>query len=226
MNPILNMARHEWRMVWREPRFLLPFLATPLLLIAFQSAFAFAQADTGVDAYETSRSLLLVLGVLMPSLAVPLGADSFAGERERNSLEVLLFLPVSTRQLFLGKLLGIYPFPVAVGWFGQGILLVSLGAAGADLGAVTGEIIKALLLTPFMAFFLTTATVFMSLRSETVRAAAQSAGLLMLGTLFTTLLLSPFYFAFTAFTIGFLAVLAVAALLLAHMSLGRFTTLR
>src|SRR3989338_6609150 len=113
MGDVLRMARHEWRLILREPRFLVPFLITPLLLVGFQ-AFAVASAADGDagDIRVVTRSLLLMLAVFAPSLAIPLGADSFAGERERNTLEVLLCLPIGMRALFWGKVLGILPLPV------------------------------------------------------------------------------------------------------------------
>ncbi len=47
----------------------------------------------------------LIFWVLLPSaLALPMAADSFAGERERHTLETLLALPLSPRAILAGKL--------------------------------------------------------------------------------------------------------------------------
>ena len=70
--------------------------------------------------------VVLVLGYLLAPLflIVPLmvsavlAADAFAGEKERRTLEALLHLPMSNRDLFIAKLLGAYVPAVAVSWIG------------------------------------------------------------------------------------------------------------
>jgi ABC-type Na+ efflux pump permease subunit len=47
-----------------------------------------------------------------------LAADAFAGEKERRTLEALLHLPISDRDLFLAKLAGSFIPAVAVSWIG------------------------------------------------------------------------------------------------------------
>lgn len=82
------------------------------------------QRIEGLPADE--RLLTLVLGYLLAPLflVVPLmvssviAADAFAGERDRGTLEALLHLPVSERDLFRGKLLAAFVPAVAVSWIG------------------------------------------------------------------------------------------------------------
>jgi ABC-type Na+ efflux pump permease subunit len=70
--------------------------------------------------------ILLVNGYLLAPLflIVPLmvsavlAADAFAGEKERRTLESLLHLPVSDRDLFLAKLLVAFVPALAVSWIG------------------------------------------------------------------------------------------------------------
>jgi ABC-2 type transport system permease protein len=70
--------------------------------------------------------ILLVNGYLLAPLflIVPLmvsavlAADAFAGEKERRTLESLLHLPVSDRDLFLAKLLVSFIPALAVSWIG------------------------------------------------------------------------------------------------------------
>ena len=47
-----------------------------------------------------------------------LAADAFAGEKERRTLEGLLHLPISDRDLFLAKLLAAFLPAIAVSWVG------------------------------------------------------------------------------------------------------------
>lgn len=83
------------------------------------------QADlAGYDAQ--GRMVVLVLGYLLAPLflVVPmmvasvLAADSFAGEKERGTLEALLHAPVREVDLLLGKLLGAWLPAVVVGAVG------------------------------------------------------------------------------------------------------------
>ena len=72
------------------------------------------------------QMILLVNGYLLAPLflIVPLmvsavlAADAFAGEKERRTLESLLHLPVSDRDLFLAKLLVAFVPALAVSWIG------------------------------------------------------------------------------------------------------------
>lgn len=72
------------------------------------------------------RLVVLVNGYLLAPLflVVPLmvsavlAADAFAGEKERRTLESLLHLPISDRDLFVAKLLGAYGPAMAISWIG------------------------------------------------------------------------------------------------------------
>jgi len=50
-----------------------------------------------------------------------LAADAFAGEKERRTLEVVLHLPISDRDLFLAKVLTALLPAVAITWIGAAI---------------------------------------------------------------------------------------------------------
>ncbi len=71
------------------------------------------------------------LYLLMPTMvANVIAADSFAGEKERKTLEALLYSPVSDRELYLAKLLG----PLAAG---VGVGLISFFVFAAVISAIT-----------------------------------------------------------------------------------------
>ena len=82
--------------------------------------------------------MLLVNGYLLAPLflIVPLmvsavlAADAFAGEKERRTLEALLHLPISDRDLFLAKLLGAFLPAMAVSWIGFLAFAVVANARG------------------------------------------------------------------------------------------------
>jgi ABC-type Na+ efflux pump permease subunit len=224
----LRIARHEWRSILKEPRFLLPFLITPLLLVglqAFAVSYSGAASASGAGAVELARSLLLMLAILSPGMAVPLGADSFAGERERNTLEILLCLPIRPLSLFWGKVLGILPIPVLVGLLGQG-LLVSVLASRVPLPAgFATDLLKALGLTPAVGLFFCSVATLVSLRAETVRGAAQLGSLAMLGLIAAVLPLSGAVLASDAWYAGLLAVLLTGSGLCLALARSRFLRL-
>lgn len=83
-------------------------------------------ADPILQYPANERLVILVLGYLVAPLflIVPLmvsavtASDTFAGEKERKTLETLLHLPVRDRDLYIAKLLGGFVPATAVSWFG------------------------------------------------------------------------------------------------------------
>jgi ABC-type transport system involved in multi-copper enzyme maturation permease subunit len=212
MRASFGIARHELRLIFKEPRFLLPFLVTPLLLIGLQAYTVFIHPlGSNAETLSLARALLLMLAVLAPSSAVPLGADSFAGEKERNTLEILMCLPVEMGALFWGKVLGMYPVPVLVGWFGQAAMAGMLSAKGYWQPGFGMDVAKAMLLTPVLGLFLCAVSTLLSLISESVRGAAQLTSLVMLGIFFAMTSFSPFFYASDSAYFGFIGALLAAA---------------
>ena len=107
---MLHILKHELCLIFREPRFWIPFIIPPVILAASQmlavSRYG-GEIMQGMDGY-----MMLLLGCLMAPMGAPLAADSFAGERERNSLELLQLSPIKPSHLFWGKLLAVLPFPI------------------------------------------------------------------------------------------------------------------
>lgn len=91
--------------------------------------------------------LTLVLGYLLAPLflIVPLmvsavlAADAFAGEKERRTMETLLHLPISDRDLFIGKFLTGFVPAVAVSWIG--FLCFAVVANAVSWGIVDGLVV-------------------------------------------------------------------------------------
>jgi ABC-2 type transport system permease protein len=131
--------------VKRSKALLLPMLALPtLLLVLLPLSIGLAANGRRMDvepfialmpsqlaepvlAYPVSeRLVILVLGYLVAPLflIVPLmvsavlAADTFAGEKERRTLETLLHLPIRDRDLYIAKLLGGFIPATAVSWIG------------------------------------------------------------------------------------------------------------
>ena len=160
---MLHVFKHELRLIFRDPRFWIPFIIPPVILAASQAIAVSRYGGEIMDGME--GYMMLLLGCLMAPMGAPLAGDSFAGERERNSLELLQLSPIAPAKLFWGKLLAIVPFPVVFAllaqfgyWFSHSEI-TALEASASMLGALS-------------AVLLTTAfSLMVSLRVKTVRAA-------------------------------------------------------
>ena len=161
---MLHVFRHEIRLIFRDPRFWIPFIIPPVILAASQAIAVSrygGQIMQGMEGY-----MMLLLGCLMAPMGSPLAGDSFAGERERNSLELLQLSPIKPSTLFWGKMLAILPFPVVFSLLAQSAYWL----AHPDIPAVSAA---ASILGALSAVLLTTAfSLMLSLRVKTVRAAA------------------------------------------------------
>ena len=161
---MLHVFKHELRLIFRDPKFWIPFIIPPVILAASQGIAVSrygGQIMEGMEGY-----MMLLLGCLMAPMGSPLAGDSFAGERERNSLELLQLSPIKPSTLFWGKLLAILPFPVVFSLLAQSAYWL----AHPDIPAVSAV---ASILGALSAVLLTTAfSLMLSLRVKTVRAAA------------------------------------------------------
>jgi ABC-2 type transport system permease protein len=73
--------------------------------------------------------LLAPLFLVMPLMfSTIIGADSFAGERERKTMEALLYTPASDSELFLGKVLAAVAPAVLLSWITFLVYIVVVNA--------------------------------------------------------------------------------------------------
>ncbi|HMJ77355.1 MAG TPA: ABC transporter permease subunit [Iamia sp.] len=150
------LVAHDLTAVRRTPGLVVPIAALPVvLLVIMPLAIAVAARDpslevgTYVDLVperlaatvrgypEEERLIILVLGYVMAPLflIVPLmvsavlAADSFAGERDRGTLETMLHTPIRDRELYLAKLLAAFVPALAVAWLGFALFAVVANVA-------------------------------------------------------------------------------------------------
>lgn len=179
---MLNFFKHEFKLIWREPRFWIPFLIPPFFIIGSQ---LYLQTHAPTEA--VGDSLLILIGVLLSTMCVNLMADSFAGERERNTLELLLALPISIEKIFFGKMLAVFPVPLAISMVFQ-LMFWNLTPYGfTELGI-------ALLTNVSSCFFVGTISLSVSMFSSTVRTAAQISVVFVLLILIVTPVYSVYIF--------------------------------
>jgi ABC-2 type transport system permease protein len=145
-NAIRAVMWKDLTAVRRSKAVVLPMLLVPLLLfVLLPGAVGFAARsvhNVNIDSFlgrlpgnaagpirrlpEREQLVVLVNGYLLAPLflivplmvSVVLAADAFAGEKERKTIEGLLHLPISDRDLFLAKLLGAFVPAVVVSWLG------------------------------------------------------------------------------------------------------------
>src|SRR5262249_17060671 len=125
--------------------------------------------------------LSLIAPALMPLLFImALMADSFAGERERHTLETLLATRLSDQSILLGKMAAgvLYAF---------GVLIVTLALALVTNNLIHGHgrfrmfpadyVIPVIIFDFLLVLMLSCIGVFVSLRASTVRQAMQTLNL-------------------------------------------------
>jgi ABC-2 type transport system permease protein len=147
---------------------------------------AMTQSFAGMSTYQSM--VLLVLGYMFAPmfLIFPLmfstiiASESFAGERERKTLEALLYSPASDADLFLGKVLAAGVPAVGITWISFFFYTLVTNVAGYQLfGGIWFPLPTwwALIfwVTPAIALFGITFTVLISIKVQTFMAAYQTS---------------------------------------------------
>ncbi len=137
--------------------------------------------------------LLAPLFLIVPLMvSAVLAADAFAGEKERRTMEGLLHLPVSDRELYVGKMLVAFLPAVAISWIGFVVFaIVSNAAAWPVMHRVfvpTGTwMVMILWMTPAVAALGLGIMVRVSARARTTQEANQLGGTVILPIIVLTL---------------------------------------
>ncbi len=126
--------------------------------------------------------MFLILPIMVSSV---LAADSFAGEKERKTIEALLYSPVTDQDLFKAKLLGPWAASVILGLASFALYTVMVDLAG---WIAMKEIllpnlmwtILAIWVSPAVAGLGLVAMVFVSARAQGFQDAYQTGGLVVL----------------------------------------------
>ena len=151
-------------------------------------------ALAGLDEAQALIVLALVYFLAPMYLILPLmvasviAADSFAGEKERKTLEALLYTPTTDLELLLAKMLGAWLPAVAIAW--GGFLLygtVANVAAWPTMGRLLFPnpmwLVLALWVAPAVAGTGLGVTVLVSARAESFQEAYQLGGVVVLPVL-------------------------------------------
>lgn len=130
--------------------------------------------------------MFLIMPLMVSSV---LAADSFAGEKERKTLEALLYTPTTDRELFTAKLLGAWTAAVAVALLSFVVYAVMVNAAGwQSIGQVFFPnwmwIALVFWVSPAVAGLGLVVMVFVSARAQGFQDAYQTGGLVVLPVIF------------------------------------------
>ncbi len=176
MRGALLITRREVRDQLRDWRILTPIIILTLffpLLMNFtaQQAVSFVQ-EYGADivAERLIPFLLMVVGFFPISVSLVIALESFAGERERLSLEPLLATPLGDAQLYLGKMLASLVVPVLAAYLGIAVYLGGLALTVRWYPPLT-LLAQVILLTGAQALVMVSGAVVISSQTTSVRAA-------------------------------------------------------
>jgi ABC-2 type transport system permease protein len=182
MGDVLTVAWKEWRELLQVGGSVRGGRFSLVILLAVFGVFLPLQA--GAEWVE-SPATVFYWGWVPLMLVGSAVADSFAGERERHTLETLLASRLADRAILLGKI----GAAISYGW-GLVLLMLALSLVTVNVTARTGPLllfpwafaIGAPLLALLGAGLAATAGVLVSLRAPTVRQAAQTlnVGVLLL----------------------------------------------
>ncbi|HEX6606219.1 MAG TPA: ABC transporter permease subunit [Chloroflexia bacterium] len=112
----------DWRII--GPALLLVVVFPLLLVIMSAQGHDFLIRRVSPDAFTNLVPFALMLVGFFPvSFSLMIALESFAGEKERNTLEALLSTPLSDRTLYLGKLLAALIPPLAASYLSMSLYL-------------------------------------------------------------------------------------------------------
>lgn len=172
----LTVARREIRDQLRDWRILGPIILLTLffpLLMNFtaRSAISFVE-NYGADVIgdRLIPFLLMVVGFFPISISLVIALESFAGERERLSLEPLLATPLTDSQLYFGKIIASLFAPLGAAYLGIAVYLAGL-VLRLNWHPDPQLLAQVLLLTTAQSVVMVTGAVVISSQTTSVRAA-------------------------------------------------------
>jgi uncharacterized membrane protein SpoIIM required for sporulation len=177
----VNDTLTDWRIL--VPIFILTFVLPQLLIAASSVAIDFV-GDRGSVVRLIPFAMLLV-GFIPASFSLITALESFVGERERNSLEALLSMPLSDNALYLGKLISSLIPPLMSSFLAMAIFGISLRIREPDLffdGLNFEYLVVVLLLILAKSVVMVAGAVIISSHTTSIRAANLLASFVLLPT--------------------------------------------
>lgn len=205
----------DWKELLRNPQAVVPVILLPVVLagvlpaalILFGANPALTASINGMDAFinnlpdgviprdfDLQQGIVYALLVyffapmflLIPVIASMVAAsNSFAGERERRSLEGLLFSPLRTQELVISKIAVSFIPSLALTWLAFILYMAVVNLVGTSLFGrailpTPSWLVLMLLLAPAVGFLVVTLVVFASQHARTVQSAQSVAAFMVL----------------------------------------------
>jgi len=168
------------REVWdglRDWRILTPIILLTLVF-PFLMDFTARTATNWIQQYgaeliveRLNPFLLMIVGFFPISFSLVIALESFVGEKERNSLEPILSMPVTDRELYLGKVLSSLIIPLLGAYLGITVFLISRALANPPWIPSLELAVLMILLTSAKALLMVSGAVVVSSQTTSVRAA-------------------------------------------------------
>jgi uncharacterized membrane protein SpoIIM required for sporulation/ABC-type transport system involved in multi-copper enzyme maturation permease subunit len=188
LSAVRTIARREvadtlsdWRIL--VPMFILSFILPQLLIAGAGFAIDFV-GDPNTIVLLVPFAMLLV-GFIPASFSLITALETFVGERERNSLEALLAMPISDGALYLGKLVSSLLPPLLSSCVAMSVFGISLRLARPDLflrGLNFEYIAIVVLLIAAKTLVMVGGAVIISTHTTSIRAANLLASFVLLPT--------------------------------------------
>ncbi len=185
VHPVAIVARREIRDTFSDWRIVVPLLALAVgfpLLVLYGIKLGAPMLDRPDLADIVSRLITfgaLVVGFFPSSFSLVIALESFAGERERGTLEALFACPLSDGELYVGKLLAVLLPPILLS-----LLALSIYSFGIQIilgeGLAFDFFIQVLLLSAVEALVMVAGAVVVSSHTTSVRAANLLASFVIL----------------------------------------------
>lgn len=176
LNGTMIIARREIRDHLRDWRILTPIIILTLFFPLLMN-FTAQQAMDFVTRYGAPiigerlvPFLLMIVGFFPISISLVIALESFAGERERLSLEPLLATPLTDGQLYLGKMIASLVPPLSAAYLGIFVYLLGL-ILKTGWRPEPQLLIQILALTTVQAIVMVSGAVVISSQTTSVRAA-------------------------------------------------------
>jgi Cu-processing system permease protein len=135
LRTVFTLARKEIRDSLRNRWFILYTIAFTVLALGLSFL---SLAGTGVEGYagfgRTAASLINLVILIVPLMALTAGAASLAGERERGTLAYLCAQPITRAEILLGKYLGLATAMTAALTLGFGLCATIMAMRGGSSG--------------------------------------------------------------------------------------------
>lgn len=179
------ITRRELRDTLTDWRLLTPLAALALVLplLVAAAALALIRFTEQVElAVQIIPFAILLIGFLPAGFSLILALESFAGERERNTLETLLAMPLGDRELYLAKWTAALALPLLGALLSQMVFGVTLLVFAPDVALVAFQPLRLLLLLVLvvtMAMVMVSGAVIISAHVTTVRAASLLSSLIL-----------------------------------------------